>query len=54
MQSALRVDAHELFDIFGIDAPVITAGLPGITCVVAKFFLLNPDISTGRRCAAVM
>src|SRR5580700_4720312 len=44
VQAAFRVDAHELFDIFGIYAAMIAAGLPGITCVVAKFFLLNPDI----------
>src|SRR5580700_2424301 len=49
MQSALGVDVHELFDIFGIDAAVIAAGLPGITCVVAKFFLLNPDVSFRKK-----
>src|SRR5580658_564395 len=49
MQSALGVDAHELFDIFGIDAAVIAAGLPSITCVVVEFFLLNPDASFRKK-----
>src|SRR5580692_11570924 len=49
MQSALGVDAHKLFDIFGIDASVIAAGLPGITGVVTKFFLLNPHVSFRKK-----
>src|ERR1700692_2582689 len=49
MQSALGVDAHELFDIFRIDAAVIATGLPGIACVVTKFFLLNPDASFRKK-----
>src|ERR1700722_3755477 len=49
MQSALGVDTHELFDILGIDASVIAAGLPGFTGVVAKFFLLNPHVSFRKK-----
>ena len=49
LQAALRIDPNEFADVFGVNAAVIAAGLPGVTRVVAKFILLNPDIRFGKK-----